>query len=240
MSKKMIKRTFKYGVLLSALSCGLTLLAEDLPNHLSAAQKADGWKLLFDGKTLAGWRGYKSEQVADQWKVVDGALTLTAGKAGDVMTIEEFADFEIAFEWKISAGGNSGVIYRVGLGEAASYKTGPEYQILDNQSAKDNKLENHLAGSLYDIGAGVPRDAAKPAGEWNSSRIIVKGWNVEHWLNEKQLVSLDLASDKGKAALQNSKFKDWSKFASLKKGHIAFQDHGDVVSYRSIRIKELK
>lgn len=236
----MIKAHLKFASLSFSLFCSLGLLADEQPNQLSATQKADGWKLLFDGKTLNGWRGYKSEQVADQWKVVDGALTLTAGKAGDVMTVEEFADFEIVFEWKISAGGNSGVIYRVGLGEAASYKTGPEYQILDNQSAKDNKLENHLAGSLYDIGAGVPRDAAKPAGEWNTSRIVVKDWNVEHWLNNKQLVSLDLASEKGKAALQSSKFKDWSKFASLKKGHIAFQDHGDIVSYRSIRIRELK
>jgi hypothetical protein len=236
----MITRNLKSRILVSLLSGSLALLAEDQPNQLSDSQKAQGWRLLFDGKTLSGWRGYKSEHVADQWKVVDGALTLTAGKAGDVVTVEEFADFEVAFEWKISAGGNSGVIYRVGLGETASYKTGPEYQILDNKDAKDNKLENHLAGSLYDIGAGVPRDAAKPAGEWNASRIVVKGWNVEHWLNDKQLVSLDLASEKGKAALQSSKFKDWSKFASLKKGHIAFQDHGDVVHYRSIRIKELK
>jgi hypothetical protein len=232
----MITRYPKAGFLVSLLSGSLALLADE-PNQLSASQKSEGWRLLFDGKTLSGWRGYKSEHVADQWKVVDGALTLTAGKAGDVMTVEEFADFEVAFEWKISAGGNSGVIYRVGLGETASYKTGPEYQILDNKDAKDNKLENHLAGSLYDIGAGVPRDAAKPAGEWNASRIVVK---VEHWLNDKQLVSLDLASEKGKAALQSSKFKDWSNFASLKKGHIAFQDHGDVVHYRSIRIKELK
>jgi len=236
----MITHYLKLGIIISALSTSLAARADVPPNQLSDSQKADGWKLLFDGKTLSGWRGYKAEQVADQWKVVDGALTLTAGKAGDVMTVDEFADFEIAFEWKISTGGNSGVIYRVGLGEAASYKTGPEYQILDNKDAKDNKLENHLAGSLYDIGAGVPGDAAKPAGEWNSSRIVVKGWNIEHWLNDKQLVALDLGSEKGKAALQGSKFKDWPKFASLKKGHIAFQDHGDVVAYRSIRIRELK
>jgi hypothetical protein len=236
----MIKQCLKLAGFCSSLCLSLIVSADEHPNQLSVVEKADGWKLLFDGKTLAGWRGYKSEQIADQWKIIDGALTLTAGKAGDVMTVEEFGDFEIAFEWKISSGGNSGVIYRVGLGEAASYKTGPEYQILDNENAKDNKLENHLAGSLYDIGAGVARDAAKPAGEWNSSRIVVKGWNVEHWLNGKQLVSLDLISEKGKSALQNSKFKDWPKFASLKKGHIAFQDHGDVVAYRSIRIRELK
>ncbi len=216
-----------------------TLFAEN-PNELTDAQKAEGWKLLFDGKSLSGWRGYKSESVSPQWQVIDGAITLTAGKAGDVMTVEEFDNFELTFEWRISAGGNSGVIYRVGLGEAASYKTGPEYQILDNKDAKDNKLDNHLAGSLYDIGSGVARDAAKPAEEWNSSKIIVKDWKVEHWLNNRKLVELDLASQDGRSALAQSKFKDWPKFASLMKGHIAFQDHGDVVSYRSIKIRTLK
>jgi hypothetical protein len=210
------------------------------PNTLSAAEKAAGWKLLFDGTTLEGWRGYKTEAIGAGWKAQDGALVLTAAKAGDIMTAQEFADFELTFEWKISPGGNSGVIYRVGLGESASFRTGPEYQVLDNVDAKDNKLGNHLAGSLYDIGAEAPRDLVKKVGEWNSSRLVVKGWKVEHWLNGKQVIALDLASAEGKAAIAKSKFKDWPKFASLAKGHIAFQDHGDVVSYRSIKIRELK
>ena len=213
--------------------------ADDQPNQLTEAEISQGWKLLFDGKSLSGWRSYKSEQVSDSWKVVGGALTLTGPNAGDIMTSAEFGDFEMAFEWRISSGGNSGVIYRVGLGKAASYRTGPEYQILDNQNAKDNKLDNHLAGSLYDIGSGVARDASKPSGEWNASRIIVRGWKVEHWLNGKQLVAVDLESPEGKSALQKSKFKNWPEFASLSKGHIALQDHGDQVAYRSLRIKEL-
>ncbi len=198
----------------------LSLLAAPLfgaePNTLTAAEKSAGWK------------------------AEGGTLTLTAAKSGDVMTKEEFADFELSFEWKISAGGNSGVIYRVGLGESASYRTGPEYQVLDNVDAKDNKLGNHLAGSLYDIGKEAPRDLVKAVGEWNQSRLIVRGWKVEHWLNGKQVIALDLASAEGKAAIAASKFKDWPKFASLAKGHIAFQDHGDVVSYRSIKIRDLK
>lgn len=209
------------------------------PNSLSAKEKSQGWRLLFDGKTLNGFRGYKTEEVGAAWKVQDGTLTLTAAKAGDVMTKEAFGDFELSFEWKISKGGNSGVIYRVGLGESASYRTGPEYQVLDNIDAKDNKLGNHLAGSLYDIGAEAPRDLVKAVGEWNQSRLIVKGWKVEHWLNGKQVIAIDLASPEGKAAIAKSKFKDWPKFASLSKGHIAFQDHGDVVSYRSIKVREL-
>lgn len=222
----------------------LTLAASPLiaaePNTLTAAEKSAGWKLLFDGKSLNGWRGYKTEEVGAGWKVQDGAIALTAAKAGDLMTAAQFGDFELAFEWKISEAGNSGVIYRVGLGESASYRTGPEYQVLDNQKATDNKLGNHLAGSLYDIGPEAPRDLPKPVGEWNNSRIIVRGWKVEHWLNGKKVVALDLASPEGKAAIAASKFKTWPKFASLSRGHIALQEHGHEVSYRSIKIRELK
>ena len=218
----------------------LSPLAAAEPNTLTAAEKSAGWMLLFDGKSLDGWRGYKTEAVGSGWKAQDGALTLTAAKAGDVMTKREFADFELSFEWKISEGGNSGVIYRVGLGETASHRTGPEYQVLDNEKAKDNKLGNHLAGSLYDMGTAAPRDLTKPAGQWNESKLIVRGWKVEHWLNGKKVVAVDLAAPEGRAWVAASKFKDWPKFASLAKGHIAFQDHGDVVSYRSIKIRELK
>jgi hypothetical protein len=156
------------------------------------------------------------------------------------MTVQEFGDFELAFEWKISPGGNSGVIYRVGLGESASYRTGPEYQVLDNIAAEDNKEGNHLAGSLYDMGPEIPRDLPKPVGEWNQSRLVVRGWKIEHWLNGKKVVDVDLGSPQGKALIEESKFKGWPKFASLARGHIAFQDHGNVVSYRSIKIRELK
>jgi hypothetical protein len=226
------------------IALALTATASPLfaaePNTLTGAEKSAGWKLLFDGKSLDGWRGYKEEAVGAGWKVQDDAVVLTAAKAGDLVTVRQFGDFELAFDWKISEAGNSGVIYRVGMGESASYRTGPEYQVLDNQKAKDNKLGNHLAGSLYDIGPEAPRGLPKPVGEWNNSRLIVRGWKVEHWLNGVRIVALDLASPEGKAAIAKSKFKDWPKFASLSRGHIALQDHGDVVSYRSIKIRELK
>jgi hypothetical protein len=143
-------------------------------------------------------------------------------------------------EWKISAGGNSGVIYRAGLGKAAPYRFGPEYQVLDNIAATDNKLGNHLAGSLYDMGPEIPRDLVKAVGEWNESRLRVRGWKVEHWLNGKKVVDVDLGSPEGKALIAASKFKDWPEFATLSKGHIALQDHGNVVSFRSIKIREVK
>ena len=227
--------------LLSLLLIAAPLLAAD-PNALTPAEKSAGWKLLFDGHSFAGWRGYKTEEIGKGWKVQDGALVLTEAKAGDLVTNEEFGDFELTFEWKISEEGNSGLIYRVGLGDSAPYRTGPEYQVLDNVKASDNKLGNHLAGSLYDIGPEAPRDLPKPVGEWNSSRLIVRGWTVEHWLNGKKIVTLDLTSPEGKAALAKSKFngKGWEKFASLKRGRIALQEHGHVVSFRALKIRELK
>jgi hypothetical protein len=224
--------------LILALASSPLFAAE--PNTLTAAEKSAGWKLLFDGKSLDGWRGYKTEAIGAGWKVQDGALVLTEGKAGDLLTAQEYGDFELSFEWKISEGGNSGVIYRAGLGGSAPYRFGPEYQVLDNEKAADNKLGNHLAGSLYDMGPEAPRDLPKPVGQWNTSRLIVRGWKVEHWLNGKKIVAADLASPEGKAMIAASKFKDWPKFASLSRGYIALQDHGNVVSFRSIKIRELK
>ncbi len=211
------------------------------PNMLTPAEKSAGWKLLFDGKTFDGWRGYKQEAVGQGWIVQDGALALTEAKAGDLITTGEFGDFELTFEWKISEAGNSGVIYRVGLGDSATYRTGPEYQVLDNQKAEDNKKPNHLAAALYDIGPPPPKDFTKPVGEWNSGRIVLRGWHIQHWLNGEKVADLDLTSPEGKAALKESKFNgaDWTKFASLMRGHIALQEHGYPVSFRSIKIREL-
>lgn len=240
----LVRRPMNLRPLVAALVLAIAALpliaAEPKPNTLTSAEKAAGWKLLFDGKTLNGWRGYNSETVGAGWQAQDGAIVLTTGKPGDIMSAAEYADYELSFDWKISEAGNSGVIYRVGLGESASYRTGPEYQVLDNEKASDNKLGNHLAGSLYDIGPEAPRNLPKPVGEWNTSRLVIRGWRVEHWLNGVQVVSLDLASPQGKAAIAASKFKDWAKFASLSRGYIALQDHGHLVSYRSIKIREMK
>ena len=228
--------------LVLALAVAPLFAAEPKPNTLTAKEKSAGWKLLFDGKSLDGWRGYKTEAIGDGWAVQDGVIMLSKAKAGDLVTQQEFSDFELEFDWKISEGGNSGVIYRVGLGDPASYRTGPEYQVLDNVKAEDNKKANHLAGSLYDLGGPTPADAAKPAGEWNHSKLVVRGWQVEHWLNGKKIIAADLASPEGKAMIASSKFngKGWEKFATLSRGRIALQEHGHVVSYRSIKIHELK
>ncbi len=233
----------KLPLFLSLVAILLTAAARAAePNALTAAEKSAGWKLLFDGTSFAGWRGYREPAVGKGWKVQDGALVLTEAKAGDLVTVDEFSDFELMFEWKISEAGNSGVIYRSGFGDSAPYRTGPEYQVLDNVKAEDNKKPNHLAGSIYDIGAAPPKDFTKPVGEWNTGKIVVRGWHVQHWLNGEKVADLDLASEAGKAALKVSKFNGpgWEKFVSLSRGHIALQEHGHVVSFRSIKIRELK
>lgn len=222
--------------LLAALLVGALPAAQ--PKQLSPAEKADGWKLLFDGTSLSGWRGYKTEAPAG-WTIKAGVLSLAAGRKGDLVTMQEYGDFELALDWEIAAGGNSGILYRVGLGDAAPARSGPEFQLLDNGRAKDNAIPSHLAGALYDL-VVPPKDVTRPVGEWNEARIRIQGWKIEHWLNGVKLVELDLASPQGKALIQGSKFKTWTRYASLPRGHIVLQDHGDEVSFRNVRIRELK
>jgi hypothetical protein len=224
-------------ILLAAFAAApLIGLAE---NVLTPAEQSDGWRLLFDGESLKGWRSLKSEMPGKGWEVADGVIVLKGGKPGDLVTNEEFGDFELSFEWKVTETANSGVIFRAGLNESATYRTGPEYQVLDNAKAVDNKQANHLAGSLYDL-AGPSKDFTKPVGEWNTAQIEVRGWHVQHWLNGEKVVDVDLASPAGKALIAASKFKDWTTFASLSRGHIALQDHGHEVSFRAIKVRELK
>lgn len=217
-------------------------LAASLPaaelNTLTPAEQADGWKLLFDGHSLAGWRSFRTDTPGAAWQVENGVL-INEGKTGDLMTRGVYGNFEFSFEWKISEGGNSGVIYRIALGEAAAYRTGPEYQLLDNAKAEDNQVPNHLAGSLYDVGPAPARDATRPVGEWNTSKIIVRAWRIEHWLNGEKVVEIDLASEAGRAAIARSKFKEWPKFATMGRGFIALQDHGHHVSFRNLKVREL-
>lgn len=207
-------------------------------NSLTPAEKSAGWTLLFDGKSLAGWRGYKIPIPAG-WSVQHGALVHGSKRSGDLVTVQAFEDFELSLEWKIGEAGNSGIIYRAGLGDAKPAHSGPEYQLLDNAKAKDNKIASHLTGSLYDLVA-PKKDVARPAGAWNEARVRVRGWRIEHWLNGAKVVDIDLTSTAGKALIERSKFKDWPRFATVSRGHIALQDHGDPVSFRSIKIRELR
>ena len=205
---------------------------------LTAAETADGWKLLFDGKTLAGWRGYKTEKPSGGWRVDEGGLLVRLGGGGDLMTTEQYGDFEMRFEWKITEYGNSGVIYRVGTTEPYPWHTGPEYQILDNGHHPDGKNAITSAGSNYAVNEPV-KDVTKPVGQWNEGRIIARGNHIEHWLNGVKVVDYEIGSADWNARVKASKFGKIPPYATVKTGHIALQDHESVVIYRNLKIKRL-
>ncbi len=194
--------------------------------------------VLFDGSSLDQWRGYKNEKIGKGWKITDGALEFDGTGGGDICTKEEFENFELTLEWKVSKGANSGIMYRVGLGDGAPYLTGPEYQILDDANHRDGKKDTTSAAALYALYKCEGKELKK-VGEWNTTKIVHVGNKVEHWLNGKKVVSAEIDSDDWKKRVNGSKFKNWKKFGTLKKGHIALQDHGDQVWFRNIKIKVL-
>ncbi len=207
----------------------------------AASTDADetGFTPLFDGTSLAGWHVYKKPGAPIVgWEVVDGAIARTA-QGGDLMSDREFGDFDLRFEWKISPGGNSGVFYRATEDEEAAYWTGIEYQVLDDARHPDGKNgPDRHAAAVY--GMYPPENAqTRPVGEWNSGRIVARGAHVEHWLNGTKVAEYELWTPEWKARVAETKFKDWPGYGMAKRGHIGLQDHGDPVSYRNIRIKEL-
>jgi Domain of Unknown Function (DUF1080) len=214
-------------------------LAIASPGSLDAgnAQDGPGWKTLFDGKTLAGWRGFKTETPPAAWKAVDGLLMLQ-GKGGDLVTVDEYGDFELQLEWKIEKAGNSGIMYRVGMDGAETWSTGPEMQVLDNAGHKDGQSPLTSAGSAYAV-YGPTKDVTKPLGQWNTARLVAKGAHVEHWLNGVKVVEYELWSPDWEAKVKASKFVEMPGYGRTKRGRIALQDHGDPVWFRNIRIRQL-
>lgn len=195
---------------------------------------------LFDGTTTNGWHSYLKTG-AGAWSVVDGTLQLDpkAAGQGDLITDKEYENYELTLEWKIAEGGNSGIIFGVHEDTAfsATYLTGIEMQILDDQKAEDNKKATHLAGALYDM--REPAHHAKPAGEWNKVKISKLNGHLTFWLNDEQVIDTQIGSPDWDKMIRKSKFKTWKGFAAYPKGHIALQDHGAVVSFKNIEIKEL-
>ncbi len=228
-------------IALLALAAAGLVQAADTPNTLTTQEKADGWALLFDGTTTQGWRGYKKETMPEGWKIVDGALTLSGPRAGDIITKDQYENFDFRFEWKISKNGNSGVFYLVQEAPELqnTYNSGPEYQVLDNLGHPDAKNgPDRFAGANYALQAPT-KDVTKPIGQWNQGRIVKNGARVEHWLNGEKVVEYELWSDAWKAQVAASKFNTMPAYAKAKKGHLALQDHGDAVSFRSLKIKRL-
>ena len=208
-----------------------------MPNRLSAQETQEGFRLLFDGSTLAGWRAYGQDTMPSGWQVVDGAIT-RVGPTRDIITTAQFTDFDLRLEWMIAPGGNSGIFYRAREGPKAIYEYAPEYQVLDDAGHADGGAEITSAGSNFALHP-VPRGVVRPAGEWNSTRLVVDGNNVEHWLNGVKVVEYVLGSDDWKRRVAASKFAAWPEYGLAPRGHIGLQEHGDRVAFRSIRIREL-
>jgi len=237
---------------LAAVGCALIASAQDNKiNELTAQEKASGWRLLFDGKTLTGWPGFHRQGPPPGWVVEGGAIKKLAGRGelgeagGDLITVDQFSNFEFQVEWKLTKGANSGIKY---LASEDLPKTGYsavtfEYQVLDDDNhpdAKEGIDGNRTAGALYDLIPPSKNKKMRPLGEFNETRIIKRGTHIEHWLNGVKVVEFEQGGPDLKARIAKSKFKTTAGFGEAKQGHFLLQDHGNEVSYRNIKVRELK
>ena len=235
----MLRRKMTLGVAGLLLVASRPAAAQDgQQNTLTAAEKAAGWRLLFDGKTTAGWRAYNADTMPSGWQVVDGILTRVS-RAADIITKDQFGDFELSLDWKLEPGGNSGLFYRAVEGLEWIYHGAPEYALLDDARHSDGKNPLTSAGSVHSVYA-PPRGVVKPAGEWNTSRVVAKGTHVEHWLNGQKVVEYEQGSADWAARVAASKFKAWPMYGKAMKGHIGLQEHGGRAEFRNIKIRELR
>ena len=212
-------------------------------NRISLASAAS--LLLVTGIGVAGegfrpltqWRAYGGVGVPSSWHVSGVDISHTAG-GGDLVSVETFRNFELAFDWQVSSGGNSGIMYRVIERAGAAHASGPEYQILDNAGHADGQNPLTSAGSAFGLYAPVS-DLSRPAGKWNSGRILVDGQHVEHWLNGIKVLEYELGSVDWRARVAVSKFAALPEYGTALEGHISLQDHNDAVDYRNVRIRRL-
>lgn len=216
---------------------------ETAENTLTPEEEAEGWELLFDGTSLDKWRAFRGEDVPPGWVVQDGTIFFDGKDAGegygDLTTREQFADFELKLEWKISPGGNSGILYRVSEDQEQEFHSGPEMQILDDKAERYAELDaTHKSGANYALDPPAV-DNVKPVGEWNSVHLVVDGAHVEHWQNGDKVVEYELWTPEWKEAVANSKFDQWPSYGMNKKGHIVLQDHGAGVWFKNIKIRRL-
>ena len=229
---------------------GAVVAAAQADNTLTAQEKTAGWRLLFDGSTTKGWRNAHHDKFPDKgWVVKDGVLSVVesggaeAAHGGDIVTLDEYGDFEFKADVKLTKGANSGIKYFVteklgtpGRGSAI----GLEFQLLDDAvhpDAKAGRDGNRTFGSLYDLIAAPATKPVKPIGEWNTAHIVSKGTKVEHWLNGTKLIEFDRASESFKKLVAISKYKDYAGFGQAKSGHLLLQDHGNTVYFRNIKVK---
>jgi len=213
---------------------------EETEQEMETQVRQDDWVVLFDGTSLDAWRNYNGTGLNDKWQIEGETLVLTEKGGGDIITKDTYGNFELQLEWKISEGGNSGIFYHIIEADSLNtpFLSAPEYQLLDDEKHADGTKPSHRAGSNYDMQA-VSEPAVKPVGEWNSTKIIVNGNHVEHWLNGVKVVEFEEGSDSWNEQLASSKFSDWSAYAYADEGHIGLQDHGDKVWFRNIKVKRL-
>ena len=230
-------------VLSVAIACSVILFSFipiQSDNMLTESEKKAGWKLLFDGKSTDGWRPYKNHEL-DSWEVMNGELHSKkdgATKHGDLITKEQYGDFELKVDWKVDKGANSGIIYHALETHDASYETGPEYQLIDDEGYPDKLEDWQKSGADYAMHPPSSL-AAKPVGQYNQTRIVVKGDHVEHWLNGIKIADFHAWTPEWEKLKQAGKFKDYPDYGTAKKGYIALQDHGGGVWFKNIKLRKL-
>lgn len=212
-------------------------------NTLTHAEGEEGWRLLFDGQSLEHWRGFRMPELPAGWRVEDGTIHFVPpveadAQRADLITRDKFGDFELALEWKVTPGGNSGLFFRVSEEAERTYYTGPEMQILDDALHPDGQRAETSAGSNYALHAPGPYPK-RPAGEWNEVRLFVSGDHVEHWLNGARVVDYRLWTPEWQALVAASKFAAWPGYGQSRSGHIALQDHGNEIWFRNLRVRDL-
>ena len=223
--------------------------SDPLAKSETPAPQQDNWIVLFDGSSFDNWKGYLQDDIPDSWKIEEGAMVFyppkerPKGVSYNLVTKQNFTNFVLSMEWKISEAGNSGIFWGIKEDEkfGQPYETGPEIQVLDNEKHPDAKNgTTHQAGSLYDMVA-PSKDATKPVGEWNTCIITVDHTKNEGHvvLNGEEIVSFPVANEAWNEMVEKSKFRGWEGFGKFTTGKIGVQDHGDIVAYRNIKIKEL-
>jgi hypothetical protein len=209
--------------------------------QLTPADRAAGWVSLFDGRSLDGWRGYRQPDAAGtRWVPADGTLCVVpgSGRQTDILTTNAYQDFELRWEWRVAEAGNSGVKYFVL--EDHDSAIGHEYQLIDDERHADARRgPSRQTAALYDV-LGAENRPVKPAGQWNESRLVVRGAVVEHWLNGARVLQYELGSASLRAAIAESKFAGVPRFGTRVQGHILLQDHGEVVCFRNIAVRNTR
>jgi hypothetical protein len=224
----------------AALILIMSFMPKQKDNTLTKKEKKEGWVLLFDGTTTNGWKNYKNRE-AEGWAVANGELYCKetgVTKRADLITASQYENYELQIDWKISPKKNSGIIYMVTEDNGASYESGPEYQLIDDEGYPSKLTDKQLSGSNYDMQAPSVK-AAKPVGEFNHTKIVINKGHVEHWLNGTKVVEYELWSDAWNKQKENSKWKNVKPYGMSKKGYIALQDHGGGIAFKNIKIKPL-